>query len=200
MRGVTQFYEVGEVTAWPYELNCDGLPSTAIRARFLHGLPKLSRQATMSLARLGRRDLERDSEKLLFITRGPATQHGKYLLRTGHARPPTPVSDSSREQSTGYRLGRQCGFSIPHVTTARNRSSPFGTRDCSSPTIGDDDVERVVVRAVVLCVEEKPQIQALERSQPVLPMRPGLPERRTHDYRRPETTSLLCARRSPATR
>ena len=48
-------------------------------------------------------------------------------------------------------------------------------------------------RAVVLCVDEKPQIQALDRSQPVLPMRPGLPERRTHDYRRHGTTSLFAA-------
>ena len=48
-------------------------------------------------------------------------------------------------------------------------------------------------RAVVLCVDGKPQIQALERSQPVLPMRPGLAERRTHDYRRHGTTSLFAA-------
>ena len=47
--------------------------------------------------------------------------------------------------------------------------------------------------AVVLCVDEKPQIRALERSQPVLPMRPGLAERRTHDYRRHGTTSLFAA-------
>jgi hypothetical protein len=39
-------------------------------------------------------------------------------------------------------------------------------------------------RAVVLCVDEKSQIQALDRSQPVLPMVPGMPERRTHDYLR----------------
>jgi len=39
-------------------------------------------------------------------------------------------------------------------------------------------------RAVVLCVDEKSQIQALDRSQPVLPMMPGMPERRTHDYLR----------------
>ena len=39
-------------------------------------------------------------------------------------------------------------------------------------------------RAVVLCVDEKPQIQALTGTAPVLPMRPGQPERRTHDYRR----------------
>ena len=48
-------------------------------------------------------------------------------------------------------------------------------------------------RAVMLCVDEKPQIQALDRNQPVLPMRPGLPERRTHDYRRHGTTSLFAA-------
>lgn len=48
-------------------------------------------------------------------------------------------------------------------------------------------------RAVVLCVDEKSQIQALDRSQPLLPMRPGQPERRTHDYRRHGTTSLFAA-------
>jgi transposase len=47
--------------------------------------------------------------------------------------------------------------------------------------------------AVVLCVDEKSQIQALERSQPLLPMRPGQPERRTHDYRRHGTTTLFAA-------
>jgi hypothetical protein len=36
-------------------------------------------------------------------------------------------------------------------------------------------------RALVLCVDEKSQVQALDRSQPVLPMMPGMPERRTHD-------------------
>jgi len=48
-------------------------------------------------------------------------------------------------------------------------------------------------RAVVLCVDEKSQIQALDRSQPVLPMMPGMPERRTHDYRRHGITSLFAA-------
>jgi len=47
--------------------------------------------------------------------------------------------------------------------------------------------------AVVLCVDEKSQIQALERSQPLLPMRPGQPERRTHDYLRHGTTTLFAA-------
>jgi transposase len=48
-------------------------------------------------------------------------------------------------------------------------------------------------KAVVLCVDEKSQIQALDRSQPVLPMMPGMPERRTHDYHRAGVTSLFAA-------
>jgi transposase len=47
--------------------------------------------------------------------------------------------------------------------------------------------------AVVLCVDEKTQIQALDRKQPILPMLPGQPERRTHDYRRHGTTTLFAA-------
>jgi transposase len=48
-------------------------------------------------------------------------------------------------------------------------------------------------KAVVLCVDEKSQVQALDRSQPVLPMMPGMPERRTHDYARHGVTSLFAA-------
>jgi transposase len=47
--------------------------------------------------------------------------------------------------------------------------------------------------AVVLCVDEKSQIQALDRTQPMLPVRPGLPARRTHDYTRHGTTTLFAA-------
>jgi len=47
--------------------------------------------------------------------------------------------------------------------------------------------------ALVFCVDEKSQIQALDRTQPLLPMRPGQAERRTHDYQRHGTTSLFAA-------
>ena len=47
--------------------------------------------------------------------------------------------------------------------------------------------------ALVLCVDEKTQVQALDRTAPVLPLRPGLPERRTHDYVRGGTTNLYAA-------
>ena len=48
-------------------------------------------------------------------------------------------------------------------------------------------------KAMVLCVDEKSQIQALDRTQPLLPLRPGLPARQTHDYKRNGTTTLFAA-------
>jgi transposase len=48
-------------------------------------------------------------------------------------------------------------------------------------------------KAIVFCVDEKSQIQALERTQPLLPLRPGLPARQTHDYARHGTTTLFAA-------
>jgi transposase len=47
--------------------------------------------------------------------------------------------------------------------------------------------------AIVLCVDEKSQIQALDRTQPMLPMQPGRAERRSHDYVRHGTTTLFAA-------
>jgi transposase len=48
-------------------------------------------------------------------------------------------------------------------------------------------------KALVLCVDEKSQIQALDRPAPILPLRPGLPERQTHDHKRHGTTTLFAA-------
>lgn len=48
-------------------------------------------------------------------------------------------------------------------------------------------------RAIVLCVDEKSQVQALDRTQPIFPMRPGVPERQTHDYNRHGVTSFFAA-------
>ena len=48
-------------------------------------------------------------------------------------------------------------------------------------------------QALVLCVDEKSQIQALNRTQPILPMQPGQAERRSHDYKPHGTTSLFAA-------
>jgi transposase len=48
-------------------------------------------------------------------------------------------------------------------------------------------------KAIVFCVDEKSQIQALQRTQPLLPLRPGIPARQTHDYKRHGTTTLFAA-------
>jgi transposase len=47
--------------------------------------------------------------------------------------------------------------------------------------------------AIVVCIDEKTQIQALDRTAPILPIRPGVPEKQTHDYKRNGTTSLFAA-------
>jgi transposase len=55
------------------------------------------------------------------------------------------------------------------------------------------DKVKDVVGLYVLCVDEKSQIQALDRTAPILPMLPGVPERATHDYKRAGTSSLYAA-------
>jgi hypothetical protein len=55
-------------------------------------------------------------------------------------------------------------------------------------------------RALVLCVDEKSQIQALDRTAPILPLLPGVPQRATHDYRRYGTSSLYAHWTSRAAR
>lgn len=101
-------------------------------------------------------------------------------------------------------MARKVGLS--HVTVARIWKA-FGLKPHRSETfkLSPDPLLVEKVRdivglymnppedALVLCVDEKSQIQALDRTQPLLPMQPGQPERRTHDYRRHGTTSLFAA-------
>jgi transposase len=93
-------------------------------------------------------------------------------------------------QSAISRIWRAFGLK-PHLTE---------TFKLSSDPLFVDKVRDIVglylnppEGALVLCVDEKSQIQALDRTQPVLPLRPGLPERRTHDYVRHGTTNLYAA-------
>jgi transposase len=101
-------------------------------------------------------------------------------------------------------LARELGLSA--TTVARiwreHRLKPHQTRTFKYSS--DPELEAKVIDicglyldppegALVLCVDEKTQIQALDRTQPILPIRPGLPEGRTHDYRRHGTTSLYAA-------
>ena len=97
---------------------------------------------------------------------------------------------SGLSKSTIGRIWRKFDLK-PHLT---------GTFKLSSDPLFVEKVVDVVglyhnppERAVVLCVDEKSGIQALDRSQPVLPMMPGVPERRSHDYARHGTTDLFAA-------
>ena len=100
------------------------------------------------------------------------------------------ASESGLSQSTISRIWRAFALQ-PH------RSETF---KLSKDPLFIDKVRDIVglymappTKAMVLCVDEKAQIQALDRTQPLLPMRPGQVERRTHDYRRHGTTSLFAA-------
>jgi transposase len=120
------------------------------------------------------------------------------IVRTLESLPPGATHWSSRG------MARACGLS---VSTVQRVWRAFGLQPHRLETFKlstDPDfvakVRDVVglyvsppAHAIVLCVDEKSQIQALDRSQPMLPMRPGQVARRTHDYKRHGTTSLFAA-------
>jgi transposase len=92
--------------------------------------------------------------------------------------------------STIHRIWKAFGLQPHRSETFKLSSDPLfveKVRDIVGLYLDPPD------RAVVLCVDEKSQIQALDRTQPLLPMRPGQAERRTHDYKRHGTLSLFAA-------
>jgi transposase len=91
---------------------------------------------------------------------------------------------------TVHRIWKKYGLQPHRVETFKFSTDPdFDTKLADIVGLYLDPPER----ALVLCVDEKSQIQALDRTQPLLPMRPGLPARRTHDYKRHGTTTLFAA-------
>src|SRR6058998_589745 len=93
-------------------------------------------------------------------------------------------------QSTVSRICRAFGLQPHRTETFKLSKDPLfieKVRDIVGLDLNPPD------RALVLCGDEKSQIQALDRTQPLLPMRPGQVERRTHDYVRHGTTSLFAA-------
>jgi transposase len=93
-------------------------------------------------------------------------------------------------QSTVSRIWRAFGLQPHRTETFKLSQDPLfveKVRDGVGLYVNPPD------KALVLCVDEKAQFQALDRTRPLLPMRPGQVERRTHDYRRHGTTSLFAA-------
>jgi transposase len=92
--------------------------------------------------------------------------------------------------ATVARAWRKWGIQPHRVETFKFSTDPeleAKTRDVVGLYLAPPD------NAVVVSVDEKSQIQALDRTAPMLPLRPGLPERRTHDYKRNGTTTLFAA-------
>ena len=92
--------------------------------------------------------------------------------------------------TTVHRIWGAFGLQPHRVETFKLSSDPLfidKVRDIVGLYLDPPD------RALVLCIDEKSQIQALDRTQPMLPMRPGQAERRTHDYKRHGTTTLFAA-------
>jgi transposase len=120
------------------------------------------------------------------------------IVRTLETVPPDATHWSSRSMarasglsiSTVQRIWRAFGLQPHRLETFKLSTDPdfvAKVRDVVGLYVSPPE------HALVLCVDEKSQIQALDRSQPVLPMRPGQPERRSHDYKRHGTTSLFAA-------
>jgi transposase len=100
------------------------------------------------------------------------------------------AADSGLSRPTINRIWRAFGLQPHRTDTFKLSNDPQlveKVRDIFGLYLNPPD------RALVLCVDEKAQIQALDRTQPILPMRPGLPETRTHDYSRHGTTTLFAA-------
>jgi len=97
---------------------------------------------------------------------------------------------SGLSQSTVSRIWRAFGLKPHRADTFKLSTDPYfveKVRDVVGLYLSPPE------RAIVLCVDEKPQVQALDRTQPVLPMAPARTERATHDYVRHGTTSLFAA-------
>ena len=120
------------------------------------------------------------------------------IVRTLESLPPDGTHWSSRGMarasglsvSTVQRIWRAFGLQPHRLETFKLSTDPnfvAKVRDVVGLYVSPPE------HAIVLCVDEKSQIQALDRSQPMLPMRPGQPARRSHDYKRHGTTSLFAA-------
>src|SRR5712671_1024027 len=117
---------------------------------------------------------------------------------TLHEKPPNATQWSLRSMAAAAGLSRSSVQRIwqahglkPHLVktfkVSRDRNFAAKVEDVVGLYLNPPD------KALVLCVDEKSQIQALDRTQPVLPLRPGVPARQTHDYIRHGTTTLFAA-------
>src|SRR5947209_5764621 len=178
-------------------LVAEGLPNRTIARQV--GVSRPTVLAVRSaFARGGVEALRHDQQRARKRRKLTADLEQKLIDTTLHSKPLGATHWSTRT------LARHLGLS--HMTVQRAWQSrelqPHRVEQfkLSNDPHFEDKVRDVVGlyldppdRALVLCVDEKSQIQALDRTAPLLPLRPGLPERQTHDYKRHGTTTLFAA-------
>ena len=142
--------------------------------------------------------LEKDAPRPGRIPKIPHAKVAAVVEATLHGTPPNATHWSARSMAKAQRLSRMTVQRIwkqynlkPHLveTFKLSRDKRFLEKlyDVVGLYLNPPD------KAIVLCVDEKSQIQALDRTRPLLPLRPGLPARQTHDYKRNGTTTLFAA-------
>jgi transposase len=173
-----------------------GLSNKVVAAR--------ERVTAQTVGKWRRRFVERGIDGLLDEPRPGAprtiddTKVERVIVQTLESQPQGATHWSTRSMarhsglstSSVGRIWRAFGLQPHRVETFKLSTDPLfvdKVRDIVGLYINPPD------RALVLCVDEKSQIQALDRTQPLLPMRPGQIERRSHDYQRHGTTSLFAA-------
>jgi transposase len=122
----------------------------------------------------------------------------QVVIRTLETKPRGATHWSTRDMAKAVGLSHMAISRIWHTFGLQpHRSETF---KLSTDPLLVEKVRDIVglyldppTHAAVFCVDEKPQIQALDRTQPLLPMQPGQVERRTHDYKRHGTTTLFAA-------
>jgi transposase len=122
----------------------------------------------------------------------------QVIIRTLETTPPGATHWSTREMAKAVGLSHTAISRMWHTFGLQpHRTETF---KLSTDPLLVEKVRDIVglyldppAHAAVFCVDEKPQIQALDRTQPLLPMQPGQVERRTHDYKRHGTTTLFAA-------
>ncbi len=175
----------------------DGVLSQVIARTLRISRPtvQLWRQRFLALRLAG---LEKDAPRPGRIPRISHRKVSAVIQATLHSTPPNATHWSARSlakaqglsKDTIHRIWNQYNLK-PHLieTFKLSRDKQFVEKlhDVVGLYLNPPD------KALVLCVDEKSQIQALDRTQPLLPLRPGIPARQSHDYKRHGTTTLFAA-------
>ena len=147
---------------------------------------------------VGLAGLEKDASRPGRKPKVPSEKIKQVIEATLHTKPPAATHWSTRTMAKAQGLSRMTIQRIwnysqlkPHLTKtfklSRDKHFVEKLTDVVGLYLHPPD------KAIVLSIDEKSQIQALDRTQPLLPLRPGLPECQTHDYKRNGTTTLFSA-------